>query len=706
MALNIPILSSLDTKGFDKAAREFKNLSTASEKSGYAIKKAAVPAAAAVVGLAAAAVGAAKAAMDDQAAQLLLAGTLQRTTGATDETIAATESYISQLSMASAVADDDLRPALSKLLLGTKNLGKAQELLSVGLDLSAATGKDLATVTDALAKGYAGNTKGLRTLSPEVASLIKGGGDFSDVLAVLKTNFGGASAEAANTAQGGFKKLKIAISETYENIGNALIPAIDAVLPLLVNLGTFAQKNAAFIVVMGVAIGGFATALVLASVAMRAWKAISVITTAINYALATSYTAVQVATGIGIVTALAGAAAFVVIKSKMDAARGAATAYGDSLLPVIKNQEDLNNFVGPVASRDFDDFKRAAREAAKSASVLEAQQEKAKAAAEKLAATLKVLKTELREKFKKALEDANAVLETATNKFNDFARSVSDAVSSSYSFGSAQETAANNVKAVAEASADVATAQKAVAKAIADSDPEGLTEAYLELAAANKKLEEAQATPKSFLDNLKVQAKKVKEFGVLVNRLLAAGLSESALQQVLEAGVDGGTAIAQELLGSAGAILEANTLTKDVQAIADQVGANSAKKFYEAGVTAGANLVAGIEAVIATYTPKLNAVNTAGGVASLTSGFTAAVGGVMGSGGTSSAPMSLDFQAISDWLVQNPLDLSAIDFSGIATLASGGIVNQPTLALIGEGNGPEAVIPLSQMAITAAVTQT
>jgi hypothetical protein len=59
--------------------------------------------------------------------------------------------------------------------------------------------------------------------------------------------------------------------------------------------------------------------------------------------------------------------------------------------------------------------------------------------------------------------------------------------------------------------------------------------------------------------------------------------------------------------------------------------------------------------------------------------------------------MSLDFTAISDWLTANPLALSAIDFSGIATLASGGIVTGPTLAMIGEGSGPEAVIPLNQM---------
>jgi hypothetical protein len=69
----------------------------------------------------------------------------------------------------------------------------------------------------------------------------------------------------------------------------------------------------------------------------------------------------------------------------------------------------------------------------------------------------------------------------------------------------------------------------------------------------------------------------------------------------------------------------------------------------------------------------------------------------MAGGGAAITEAPATFQQISDWLIQNPLALGAIDFGGIATLASGGIVTGPTLAMIGEGSGPEAVIPLSQM---------
>jgi hypothetical protein len=161
----------------------------------------------------------------------------------------------------------------------------------------------------------------------------------------------------------------------------------------------------------------------------------------------------------------------------------------------------------------------------------------------------------------------------------------------------------------------------------------------------------------------------------------------------LAAGVDSGSLIAEELLSSAGNILKANELTAEVQSIADTVGLNSAKQFYQAGVTAGTNLVAGIQAVVDSYTISLNAANTAGAVAGLTSGFTGATNAVMAGG-----PAPFDF---------SNFDFSSIDFSGFSlpgfsigglpTLAEGGIVTGPTLAMIGEGKGPEAVIPLDRL---------
>jgi len=282
MAIKIPIISEFDSKGLDKAVKEFQSLEGAGAKAGYAVKKAALPAAAAVGALGYALAGATKAAMEDQAAQVELARTLNISASATDAQIAATENMISKMSLASGIADDDLRPALANLVRGTKDIGKAQEGLSLAMDISTATGKDLATVSDALSKAYAGNMKGLKSLSPEMAALIKDGADLNTVMDVLGGTFGGATAEAAGTAEGQMKRFGIAIAEAKENIGAALIPVIEKALPLLTGLGAWAQENTTTFLVIAGLIGGIAAAIVAVNIALKVYNAIQVITNALT----------------------------------------------------------------------------------------------------------------------------------------------------------------------------------------------------------------------------------------------------------------------------------------------------------------------------------------------------------------------------------------------------------------------------------------
>jgi len=252
MALSIPIISEFDGKGIDKAIKEFKQLETVGEKAQFAIKKAALPAAAALTAVAGALGLAAKAAAEDEQQQALLANAMQNTVGATEATIAATEDMISAMSRATGTADSELRPAFSALLLGTHDVQKATDALTIAQDVSAGSGKSLAEVSDALAKAYGGNMKGLQALSPELRSMIKEGATLDTVMSVLADNFGGASATAANTAAGQFKILKNSLDETKESIGAALLPALKATLPFLQRLADWAQKNPqAFLYVAG-----------------------------------------------------------------------------------------------------------------------------------------------------------------------------------------------------------------------------------------------------------------------------------------------------------------------------------------------------------------------------------------------------------------------------------------------------------------------
>ncbi|CAB4167061.1 hypothetical protein UFOVP873_3 [uncultured Caudovirales phage] len=284
MAINIPIITEYVGAGVDKAIREFKQLETTGEKAQFAIKKAAVPAAAALVAVGAAAFDAVKGAMEDAAAQEQLARNIRGVTNASDSAIKKNEDFISSLSMATATADDELRPALAKLVTGTENLEEAQQGLRLAQDIAAGTGKDLATVSDALAKAYAGNDKGLKALDPRMKTLLKDGLDVEGAMSVLADTFGGDAAAAADTAEGRFKRLSIGLAETKESIGAALLPAIQAILPYIERFGKWAQDNTTTFLIVGGAIAGIATAILAVNFAMKAWTAATTAFTAVQAA--------------------------------------------------------------------------------------------------------------------------------------------------------------------------------------------------------------------------------------------------------------------------------------------------------------------------------------------------------------------------------------------------------------------------------------
>ena len=284
MAINIPIITEYVGSGVDKAIKEFKQLETVGEKAQFAIKKAAVPAAAALAGLGAVAFDAVKGAMEDAAAQEQLARNIRGVTNASDSAIKKNEDFISSLSMATATADDELRPALAKLVVGTENLEEAQQGLKLAQDIAAGTGKDLATVSEALSKAYAGNDKGLKALDPRMKQLLKDGLDVEGAMSVLADTFGGDAAAAADTAEGRFKRLSIGLAETKESIGAALLPAIQAVLPYIERLGTWAQENTTTFLIVGGAIAGIATAILAVNLAMKAWTAATTAFTAVQAA--------------------------------------------------------------------------------------------------------------------------------------------------------------------------------------------------------------------------------------------------------------------------------------------------------------------------------------------------------------------------------------------------------------------------------------
>ena len=268
MAITIPIISEYDGKGVKKAIHEFKQLETTGEKAQFALKKAALPAAAAMGALTVAMGDAVKAAIDDEKSQQMLARQLKATTGATDDQIKSVEKYISAQGRNLGITDDQLRPALAGLVRVTKDVNEAQNAASLAMDIAAAKGVSLETVSKALERAYGGNTAALAKLDPSVRDMIKGGATLEEVFAKMSSTFGGAAKEASNTAAGGFAKLKLSLDETKESIGAALLPVLQRVLPYLQKAADWAQDNPKAFTIIAGTIGAVATAILAVNAAM------------------------------------------------------------------------------------------------------------------------------------------------------------------------------------------------------------------------------------------------------------------------------------------------------------------------------------------------------------------------------------------------------------------------------------------------------
>jgi hypothetical protein len=171
-----------------------------------------------------------KSAIEDEAAQAKLATTLQNVTGATDATIAATESWISQQGLALGITDDELRPALERLVRSTGDVEEAQKLASLAFDISAGTGKSLEAVSNALGKAVDGNTASLGKLGIGIDAADLKTMSFDEVTAALAETFGGQATEKAETFAGKMDRLKLAFSEGQETVGAFVL---DAITPLL-----------------------------------------------------------------------------------------------------------------------------------------------------------------------------------------------------------------------------------------------------------------------------------------------------------------------------------------------------------------------------------------------------------------------------------------------------------------------------------------
>lgn len=176
-----------------------------------------------------------KSAMEDEAAQAKLALTLKNVAGATDEAIARTETWITNMGIAFGVADEDLRPAMERLTRATGDMDKAQQLASLALDVSAGTGKSLEAVSNALGKAYEGNTMSLGKLGIGLDKAQLKSMTLDEITAKLAETFGGQASAKADTFAGKMERLKLGLSEAQESIGSLILTGLT---PLVENITT------------------------------------------------------------------------------------------------------------------------------------------------------------------------------------------------------------------------------------------------------------------------------------------------------------------------------------------------------------------------------------------------------------------------------------------------------------------------------------
>ena len=176
-----------------------------------------------------------KAAADDAESQARLATALKNTFGESEALRVETEKLIDQFSKSAAVADDQLRPAFGNLVTATGDFAESQKLLSLALDISAGTGRDLESVTIALARASQGTFTQLTRLGvPLDAGAVKTK-NFAAVTKQLGDAFEGQAEAKADSAAGRFRAFGIAVDELKEQFGTLLLPTVIKFTDFLTN---------------------------------------------------------------------------------------------------------------------------------------------------------------------------------------------------------------------------------------------------------------------------------------------------------------------------------------------------------------------------------------------------------------------------------------------------------------------------------------
>ncbi len=170
-----------------------------------------------------------KAFAEDDKAATSLGQTLKNLNLAYGSNIGTVNGFISRLEQQTGVLDDELRPAMDRLLRATGDVTKSQELLGLALDIAAGTGKSVTQVSQSLQKAYLGQNQALGRLGVGLTRAELTSSSFEEIQQRLTTLFAGQATAAAETFAGQLNKLTIAANNAKEIIGKGLFDAISGI---------------------------------------------------------------------------------------------------------------------------------------------------------------------------------------------------------------------------------------------------------------------------------------------------------------------------------------------------------------------------------------------------------------------------------------------------------------------------------------------
>lgn len=133
--------------------------------------------------------------------------------------------FIANLEKTAGIADDVLRPAFQSLLNITGSLSKSQELLNNAIQISRASGVDLATVVNDLAKGYVGITRGLIKYNTGLTRAELQTKGFNEILGIMLAKSAGSAQAYLETTSFKLDVLTVATENAKETIGRGLVDA-------------------------------------------------------------------------------------------------------------------------------------------------------------------------------------------------------------------------------------------------------------------------------------------------------------------------------------------------------------------------------------------------------------------------------------------------------------------------------------------------